>query len=306
VKGKNIKMKISFMGLGQMGKGMALNIAKGDCEFLAYDVIDKAFPEFEERGIRTSTNIGDIYDSDVIFLCLPNTKVVEDVILGENGLIDNLKANQIIVDCSTIGVLETQNIAKKLDEKGIDFLDAPVSGRQSKADDGTLTIMIGGKEELYNKLKPYFDYMGNNVLYMGKSGNGQLTKAINNSIYDINCAALAEMLPFAVKLGLEPEQIGKVINTGTAKSGASEFFIPQMLEGKFEYGFTMNQAYKDLVSCNEIAVHEGIPLPVLGATTNVYKMVLLSGYGDLYKGAMICFFENLLDVKFRKEQYKDL
>jgi 3-hydroxyisobutyrate dehydrogenase-like beta-hydroxyacid dehydrogenase len=141
---------------------------------------------------------------------------------------------------------------------------------------------------------------------MGKSGNGQLTKAINNSIYDINCAALAEMLPFAVKLGLEPEQIGKVINTGTAKSGASEFFIPQMLEGKFEYGFTMNQAYKDLVSCNEIAVHEGIPLPVLGATTNVYKMVLLSGYGDLYKGAMICFFENLLDVKFRKEQYKDL
>jgi len=303
-------MKISFIGLGQMGKGMALNLAKGlakgDCEFLAYDIVDKAFPAFEEKGFKTSTKIEDVYDSDVIFLCLPNTKVVEEVILGENGLIDNLKAGQVIVDCSTIGVLETQNIARKLAEKGIDFLDAPVSGRQSKADDGTLTIMVGGKEELYNKLKPYFDLMGSNVIYMGKSGNGQLAKAINNCIYNINCAALAEMLPFAVKLGLEPEQIGKVVNTGTGRSNASEFFIPQMLEGKFDYGFTMKQAYKDLVTCNEIAAREGIPLPVLDATTNVYKMVLLSGYGDLYKGAMICFFEDLLGVKFRKKEYKDL
>ena len=299
-------MKISFIGLGQMGKGMALNLAKSDCDFLAFDVVDKAFPAFKEKGIKTSTNIKDTYDSDAIFLCLPDTKIVEKVLIHENGLIDNLKAGQIVVDCSTIGVLESQNIAKKLEEKGIDFLDAPVSGRQSKADDGTLTIMVGGKEELYNKLKPYFDLMGNNVLHMGKCGNGQLTKAINNCIYDINCAAIAEMLPFAVKLGLDPEQIGKVVNTGTARSGASEFFIPQMLEGKFDYGFTMNQAYKDLVSCNEIAAHEGIPLPVLDATANVYKMVLLSGYGDLYKGAMVCFFENLLGVKFRKPQFKDL
>jgi 3-hydroxyisobutyrate dehydrogenase-like beta-hydroxyacid dehydrogenase len=294
-------MRISFIGLGQMGKGMALNLLKSGCELTVSARSERAFPSFIEKGIYATTNLRETADSDIIFLCLPDTETVQEIVLGNDGLINYLKPGQIIVDCSTIGYMDTLNIAEKLKEKKIEFIDAPVSGRQSKADDGTLTIMCGGEEEVFNKIKPYLECMGNNVLYMGRHGNGQLSKTINNCIYDVNVAALAEMMPMAVKLGLDPEQIGKVINSGTARSGASEFFIPQMLDGNFDYGFTMEDAYKDLVSCNEIASKKGIPLPVLDAASNVYKMVLLSGYGKLYKGAMICFFENLLGVKFREK-----
>ena len=135
---------------------------------------------------------------------------------------------------------------------------------------------------------------------MGKQGNGQLTKMINNCIYDINCAAIAELLPMAVKLGLEPTQIGEVINGGTARSYASEYFVPRMLDRNFSYGFTLKDAYKDLVSAVEVAVNQTIPTPVLDATASIYKMTMLNGYGDLYKGALICLYEDLLGVKFIK------
>lgn len=293
-------MKLSFIGLGQMGKGMAMNLTKSNCELIVNDVNDKVFPVFQEKGIKTTLNIQETTDSDIIFLCLPDDKIVETVLFGDNGILKNLKTGQVIVDCSTLNYLTTLKIAERVEATGVYYMDAPVSGRQSKADDGTLAIMVGGNEEVFNKIKPLLDYMGNNVIHMGKNGNGQLTKMINNCIYDINIAAIAELLPMAVKLGLDPEQIGKIVNSGTARSNASEFFIPKMLEGDFSYGFTMNAAYKDLVSAVEIAQQRAIPIPILDATNSTYKMALNKGYGELYKGAMICVYEEMIGVKFRK------
>lgn len=181
-------MKIGFMGLGQMGKGMALNLSKCGCEYVVNDINNTMFPDFEARGIHATTQVAELWDADIVFLCLPGTKVVEQVVLGENGLAEHMGAGKLLVDCSTIAYLPTLSIAKAMEQKGIGFIDAPVSGRQSKAEDGTLTIMCGGSQENFDKVKPYLELMGSDIYYMGVSGNGQMTKMINNCIYDINVA----------------------------------------------------------------------------------------------------------------------
>lgn len=293
-------MKIGFMGLGVMGKGMALNMAKSGVDLIVYDIVTDNFAEFEERGIVTTTDAAKVAQADFVFLSLPNGKVVESVVYGENGLIHQMKSGQIIVDLSTITYSATLRIAKALEEKDIEFLDAPVSGMKARAIDGTLTVMCGGSKETFERVKPMLDFIGTKVLYMGPSGSGQLTKLINQLLFDINAAAIAEILPMSVKMGLDSQKIGEVVNSGTGRSYASEFFIPRSLEGIFNEGYPMESAYKDLVSAAELGTQEGIPLPVLGAATTTYQVALRKGLGKESKGAMIKVYEDILGVQFRK------
>lgn len=294
-------MKIGFVGLGQMGKGMALNLAQKGCDLLAYDVRDTAFAQLGAKGVRTTPDARDMARMDLLFLCLPNESVVESFLLGENGVLPHMDKGKIVVDCSTIGYLDTLRIANEVESRGVRFMDAPVSGMQARAEDGTLSMMCGGREELFDFVKPYLDRMGASVILMGPVGSGQLTKMVNNCIYDANVAAVSEVLAMAVKLGLNPEKIGRAVNEGTGRSYASEYFIPRMLKGDFAYGFTMKSAYKDLVNASAIAAQNVVPMPVLDAVTCVYRMALCTGQGELYKGAMIKVYEELLGVKFREE-----
>lgn len=292
-------MSIAFIGLGTMGKYMALNLIKSGELIVVSDVVDKAFAEFTEKGVAATTAVAETAKTDVIFLSLPNTEIVQNVI---GGLLPHLHEGQIIVDLSTIKYNATVELRKTLDEAGVEFLDAPVSGMESRAKDGTLTVMCGGKEEIFDKVKHYFDYIGNNVLYMGGSGAGQLTKLINQLLFDINAAALAEILPMSVKMGLDSEKIGQVVNSGTGRSYASEFFIPRVLKNSFHNGYPMRSAYKDLVSAAELGANLGIPMPVLAAATATYQQALLKGLGDNDKGGMIKVFEDQLGVQFREKE----
>lgn len=294
-------MKIGFMGLGQMGKPMAINLLKCKEEVLVYDVRTDAYPELSGKGAKTTTNPQDIAACSIIFLSLPDDKVVNTVLFGQKGLLPGLQKGQIIADLSTIKYTASTEIARRLEEKGVEFMDAPVSGMEARAIDGTLTIMCGGKKSVYECLMPYFQTMGNNILFMGPHGCGQLTKAINNILFDINIAAFAEILPMAVKLGLDPEQIGTVINNSSGRSYASEFFIPRILKRHFSDGYPLAHAYKDLVSGAELGAQLCIPLPVMHAATATYQMALLKGLGSKDKGAMTCVFEDLLDVKYEKK-----
>ena len=292
-------MSIAFIGLGTMGKYMALNLIKSGELIVVSDVVDKAFAEFMEKGVAATTTVAETAKADVIFLSLPNTEIVQNVI---GGLLPHLHEGQIIVDLSTIKYNATVELRKTLDEAGVEFLDAPVSGMESRAKDGTLTVMCGGKEEIFDKVKHYFDYIGNKVLYMGGSGAGQLTKLINQLLFDINAAALAEILPMSVKMGLDSEKIGQVVNSGTGRSYASEFFIPRVLKNSFHNGYPMRSAYKDLVSAAELGANLGIPMPVLAAATATYQQALLKGLGDNDKGGMIKVFEDQLGVQFREKE----
>lgn len=295
-------MRIAFVGLGQMGKHMAMNMLKSEAEVIVNDMRTDSFPELESKGARTTTNIMDVVDCDIIFLCLPNSAVVESVVLGKNGIIHNLREGQKVIDFSTIKYSSTVALAKALEAKGVGFLDAPISGMEARAKDGTLTIMCGGNKELYEETMPYFRCVGSKILYMGPTGSGQLTKLINQLLYDINVAALAEILPMSVKMGLDPVKVGEVVNSGTGRSYASEFFIQRILKDRFSDGYSLQNAYKDLVSAAEISANLCIPMPVLSAATVTYQTALLQGHGAEDKGSMIKVFEDLLGVHYRDEQ----
>jgi 3-hydroxyisobutyrate dehydrogenase-like beta-hydroxyacid dehydrogenase len=295
-------MKIGFAGLGQMGRPIALNLLKSGASLSVTDRTSKSFAEFEVRGARASTDQATVGDADVIFLCLSNDKAVEGIISGEGGLLATLRKGQIVVDLSTITYKTTIAIAERSAARGVLFLDAPISGMEARAIDGTLTVMCGGERVVFDKVKPLLDCIGNKILYMGGPGSGQLTKLINQLLFDINAAAIAEILPMSKKMGLDPDLVGEVVNSGTGRSYASEFFIPRILKGHFGDGYPMKHAYKDLVSGAELGASLCIPMPVLAAATVVYQMALLKGHGDKDKGGMVTVFEELLGDSYRSRE----
>ena len=294
-------MKISFAGLGKMGAPIAMNLAKGGDELTVFDINESNLAKFSGlKNVKTTGNTDDICEAGVIFLCLPNGDIVKKTALGPNGLISKMKKGAVLADLSTISWKAAMDVAEGCAETGIEFMDCPISGMEARAIDGTLTVMCGGKEETFRRIEPLLKMIGTNILYMGKNGAGQLTKLINQLLFDINAAAIAEVVPMAALMGLDPEKTASVINSGTGRSYASEFFLPRALEGDFSEGYAMKNAYKDLVSAAEISASQSIPMPVLAAATATYQQALHSGYGELGKGAMIKVFEKLLGTEFRK------
>jgi 3-hydroxyisobutyrate dehydrogenase-like beta-hydroxyacid dehydrogenase len=229
-----------------MGRPIAHNLLKSGVELIVSDRTDRSFGEFRDKGVIATTNAADLAETDILFLCLPNTEVVQSFLLGESGVIGRLRQGQTVVDLSTIGYNATVEIGRVLEAKGVAFLDAPISGMEARAIEGTLTVMCGGERAVFDRVKPYLDHIGNKILYMGPIGSGQLTKLINQLLFDINAAALGEILPMAAKMGLAPDLVGEVVNSGTGRSYASEFFIPRILKGHFGDGYPMAHAYKDL------------------------------------------------------------
>jgi len=292
--------KLGFMGLGEMGFGMAVNMQKNEPDFMILSSSQQKREHFAALGAAVANDFSELGQNDVIFLCLPGGKEVEQAIFGEGGMLPQLKSGSIIVDFSTISYITATEICERLAQKGIIFLDCPISGMKKRADDGTLTVMCGGDQAAFQRVKPYLDKVGNKVLYMGQSGQGQLAKLINQLLFDINLAAIAEILPMAAKMGVDCEKITQVINSGTGRSYASEFFIPRILEGSFEDGYSLKNAYKDLQSASQISAEQAIPMPVLAAATATYQSALQKGFGEDNKGGMIKVFEQLLGVEFRK------
>jgi 3-hydroxyisobutyrate dehydrogenase-like beta-hydroxyacid dehydrogenase len=293
-------MKIGLMGLGQMGKPIAVNLLKGGDEVTVVARTDRTFDELRRHGARCSTVSTDLSDVDVLFLCLPSGKVVQETLVGAAGLLERLKrGHATVVDLSTVSHGETITIVEAARAAGIDFVDAPISGMEARAVDGALTIMCGGERPVFDRIKPLLERIGNKILFMGPVGSGQLAKLVNQLLFDINAAALAEILPMAAKMGLDPEQVGEVVNSGTGRSYASEFFVPRILRGHFGDGYPMGHAYKDLISGADIGARLCIPMPVLAAATATYQTALLRGHGHLDKGAMVKVYEEILDAPFR-------
>jgi 3-hydroxyisobutyrate dehydrogenase-like beta-hydroxyacid dehydrogenase len=300
-----MKAKVGFIGLGEMGKWMALNVAKAGFPLIVFDINPDIVRLLHDNGATAADSLTAVAENaGCILLSLPDTDVVESVIYGEHGLINRLRSGSILVDLSTINYTNTIKIAKELDSRGIAFIDAPVSGQEARAKDGSLTIMVGGDPEAIAKVRPILDAIGNNVILMGKSGNGQLAKLVNQLLYNISCAAMAEILPMAVKLGLDPESVCRVVTTGTGQTFALSFFTPYILKNDFRSGYPLIKAYKDMISAAEISSREKIPLPVFHAALHTYQLALLEGYGMENKGAMIKVWEKALGVKVRQMGFR--
>ncbi len=297
--------KVGFIGLGQMGRWMALNLLKSGHELTTYNRTAEKAQFLIEQGARWAATPADLAaETEVVFLSLLNTDVVEQVIFGPKGIIEGARPGLAVVDLSTIAYVATLGIARRLSERSIRFADAPVSGMETRAKDGTLTIMVGGAEDLFSDVSPLFDAIGKTIIHMGPIGSGQLTKLVNQLLFNTVMASMAEILPMAAKLGLDPEKVARVAATGTGRSYGVEFFTPQILENRFDQGYPLKDAYKDMMSASEICAQQKIPLPMVQTATTTFQMALREGYGDLDKGALIKVFERLLDVQFRKKGFR--
>jgi len=294
-------MNIAMAGLGAMGRPIAANLHRPGDTFIAVGRRSDVLAELEAQGVDTSSDFDRLTDMELIFLCLPDGRAIRDLLFGERGIARGLGPGQIVIDLGTTDHGDTLLIGDRLGKQGVAFLDAPVSGMAARAVDASLTVMCGGEREVFDRVQPVLERIGNNILFMGPAGSGQLTKLINQLLFDINMAALAEVLPVAAKLGLDPTLVGEVVNGGTGRSFASEFFVPRILRGHFTDGYPMQDAYKDLVGGARLSADLGVPMPVLAAATATYQTALLAGHGSKDKGAMILALEQLLCVAFRDD-----
>ncbi|MBP1719668.1 MAG: beta-hydroxyacid dehydrogenase, 3-hydroxyisobutyrate dehydrogenase [Deltaproteobacteria bacterium] len=249
-----MKPTIGFVGLGEMGKWMALNLLKKGFPLNFFARKKEVIETMSEEGGKYLPSLkGLAKESDWVIFCLSDTEAVEAVLFGKDGMAEELKPGKIVIDCGTIHPLPTRRFAEILKGKGIPFLDAPISGMEARAKAGTLTIMVGGEKEIFEKAKPVFEAMGNKIIYAGISGNGQLMKMINQVMFDIHCATIAELLPLAVKMGLDAVQTFEVVRTGTGQCFAVDNFGPLILDRNFGPGYPLEEAYKDMVHVSEIS-----------------------------------------------------
>ena len=293
--------KVGFVGLGTMGKWMALNLLKKAPPLYVFDLRSEAVEELRSHGARAARSLHEIGERcDRIILCLPDATVVEKAIFSADGLKRTLRPGMTIIDCSTTDTLFAQSTERKLRKKEVVFLDAPIAGMAAKVREGRLTIMVGGDHSAFESNRSLLETMGNNIVYMGGPGNGQLTKTLNNVLLNISCAAMSEILPLAVKMGIAPEEFCSVIMNSSGQSYGFDFFAPLVLKRDFGPGYSLANAYKDMVNLAKISTQYQIPLPVASATMQTYQMALDSGYDQDNKGAMIKVWESMLGVKVEK------
>lgn len=293
---------VGFIGLGEMGGGMARNLLKAGFPLFAYDTNGEASDRIADCGARTAESPGRVAGiCERIVLMLPDTRVVEAVLFGDEGLKPQLKAGHIIIDCGTTHPDFTREASRILADLGVHFLDAPVSGMSSGAANGTLTLMVGGDKGAFHAVEPFLNAMGSSIYYMGASGNGQLAKIVNNTLFNISCAALAEMLPLAVRLGRNPEKMCGAVMSGSGQSYGFDTFAPLILERNFEPGYPMANARKDVDAITGILEREGVKLPVVAAAADTFRTALDRGLGNLNKGGMTRVWEAVLGVEVRRD-----
>ena len=280
-----------FIGLGRMGLGMARNLLRAGVPLVVHDVCRQPAEVLAGHGADVAAEPADVAArAELIFLCLPSEAEAEDVLLGERGAVRSGQ-RPAVVDTTTMNCGAALRLARRSADAGFAYGDCPVSGMPLRADRGTLTMMFGGSEELFALARPYLDIMGEFVVHCGEVGSGQLMKAVNNIVYDINIAALCEVLPLAVKAGLQPAQLAAVLTTGNARSFASEHFVPRILERRFEGDFSLRAAHKDIVNIEEAAAQLAASLPLVEAMASTYRAAIEMGFGDEPKSAMIKVYE---------------
>ncbi len=291
-------MKIGFIGLGIMGKPMGKNLLKAGFELVVCSRTQTSVDELTAVGATTAATPSELAAQvDLVITMLPNSPEVKEVILGPNGVIEGTRPGCIVVDMSSIAPLASQEIAAALAEKGIEMLDAPVSGGQPKAIEGTLSVMVGGKQEVFDRCVPVFKAMAASVVRVGKIGAGNVTKLANQVVVALNIAAVSEAMVLAAKAGVEPELVYQAIRGGLAGSTVMDAKVPLMLDRKFNPGFRIKLHIKDLANALETSSEVGAPLPLTASVMEILKSLQSEGHGDSDHGAMIQHFEKQAGIE---------
>ena len=296
--------KIGFIGIGIMGKPMAKNLIDAGYQMVAYDRGKEALEKIVSYGAERASSSKEVASQcDIIITMLPNSPEVKKVVLGKEGVIEGVHAGQVLIDMSSIAPLVSQEIAKELYEKGVEMLDAPVSGGQEKAKAASLAIMVGGKEEVFKKCKNILEVMGKPTL-VGDIGAGQTTKLVNQVIVAINIAAVAEGLLLGKKAGVDPQRIFEAIKGGLAGSQCLIDKAPRMFVGNYEPGFRMKLHVKDLTNALETSRELHNAMPLSAQVMEMMQSLMAEGHTEVDHGGLALFYEKMNEISLKYPEEK--
>ena len=291
---------IGFIGLGIMGKPMARNLAKAGYDLVVYnrsrDDVDTLLAEGNQfQAAGSPREVAE--RTRAVITMLPDSPDVRDVVFGENGLLSALDNGHLLIDMSTIAPATSVEVGAALRERGARALDAPVSGGDKGAIAGTLSIMVGGDAEDFQRAMPLFEAMGKTIVHVGAAGAGQIVKACNQVVVAINYAAVSEALVLGAKAGVDPEKIVQVLSGGLAASRVLELKGSSMVAHQFEPGFRVDLHRKDLGIARATAAENSAPIPVTAVVSQLFEAAAAAGKGDRDHSALVTVYEELARFK---------
>ncbi len=291
-------MKIGFIGLGIMGKPMSKNLLKAGYSLVVRDHNAENVAEVVGLGATSADSAKAIAEqSDVIITMLPNSPHVKEVLLGDGGVIEGAKPGTIVIDMSSIAPLASREIHQALAKKNIALLDAPVSGGEPKAVDATLSVMVGGDRELFDKCYDMMKAMAGSVVHTGDIGAGNVTKLANQVIVALNIAAMSEALTLATKAGVDPDLVYQAIRGGLAGSTVLDAKAPMVMARNFKPGFRIDLHIKDLANALDTSHDVGAQLPLTAAVMEMMQALRADGLGTADHSALACYYEKLAKVE---------
>ena len=286
-------MKIAFIGLGVMGGHMARHLA-GTYEVTVYDVDAARIERLVQAGARPATSVASAAEgADLVMLSLPTSQIVRDVAIGADGAIHAMVSGSVLIDMSTTAPETTLQVANELAERGVAFLDAPVSGGEGGARDATLAIMVGGDEAVFERCRPVLEVIGGSVTRIGEVGSGGVAKLVNNMIVAAMFAVIAEGFSLGRECGLDPDVLYQAIRGGWAGSKVLDVAAPGIIADDYTPGGTVSQHFKDIGYALALARSRNCPVPMTAMVDEIFKAARASGYGDMAQQSIVKLWETI-------------
>lgn len=293
-------MKIGFIGLGIMGRPMAKNVLKAGYELIVFDFNKEALADLVASGATAAESGKAVAEQvEVVITMLPNSPNVEAALFNENGIAEGLKAGSTVIDMSSIAPKASQQFAKRLAEQDVTFLDAPVSGGEPKAVDGTIAVMVGGNQEVFNRYEKLLSTMSSSVTLVGEVGAGNITKLANQMIVAINIAAISEAYSLAKKADVDPEAVYQAIRSGLAGSTVMDQKSNKIFSGDFEPGFRIELHIKDLQNVLDTSHEINVATPFTSLAMDIMQSLKAHGLEKKDHSAIANFYEMMNDMKLQ-------
>ncbi len=291
---------VGFISLGIMGKPMALNVLKAGFPLVVHNRSRGPVEELVAAGAEDGGSPkGVAQRAEIILMCLPDSPDVQLVVEGPEGVFEGIGPGKVIVDMSTISPVVARDLAAKAEKLGAEMLDAPVSGGDIGARQGTLSIMVGGKRPVFERVLPVFQAMGRNIVYVGEAGAGQVTKACNQIVVALTIEAISEALVLAAKAGVDPAKVREALLGGFAQSRILDVHGQRLLDRNFQPGFKTRLHYKDLKIALETGRTYGVPLPVTGLVHEFYGALMATDKAELDHSALATLIEQMAGTEVR-------
>lgn len=286
--------KVGFVGLGIMGKPMAKNVLKAGYEVTVYDFNEATLEEMKQSNAKVAASNKEVAEkSDVIITMLPNSPNVESALFDENGLAEGLSAGKTVIDMSSISPVASKEFYAKLKDMDVDFLDAPVSGGEPGAIEGTIAVMVGGEKPVFDKYYDLLMTMSGSATYVGDSGSGNITKLANQMIVATNIAAMSEAYVFAKKAGADPKLVFEAIRGGLAGSKVMEQKSPKIFDDNYDPGFRIELHMKDLQNVLDTAHTDNVSVPIAANAMEILQACKADGLAGNDHSAIAKYFEKI-------------